>query len=224
MSFSKSIGTIALIASTYIIAAPAQAEPMVTYTWNTTSEGYGTTVSEPSSASFEVPLSDVLSGVIFQSDITDIQLSYPGLTFNNAVTSSGGLDASAYVTPTTGSLVYHDSGQGLSVFAFAGNDVNSASTWLSITVDAVAYTPSGQPLNYVADQFNAFNNGSPDAGYPTAGYWNSDFSTVTAAVPETSTWIMMMLGFCGVGFMAYRRKQNGLVRTFTRTARECQHS
>jgi hypothetical protein len=27
-----------------------------------------------------------------------------------------------------------------------------------------------------------------------------------AAVPEPSTWAMMILGFCGVGFMAYRRK------------------
>jgi hypothetical protein len=26
------------------------------------------------------------------------------------------------------------------------------------------------------------------------------------AVPEPSTWAMMILGFCGVGFMAYRRK------------------
>ncbi len=29
-----------------------------------------------------------------------------------------------------------------------------------------------------------------------------------AAVPEPSTWAMMILGFCGVGFMAYRRKRN----------------
>jgi hypothetical protein len=28
----------------------------------------------------------------------------------------------------------------------------------------------------------------------------------TPAVPEPSTWAMMILGFCGVGFMAYRRK------------------
>ena len=33
--------------------------------------------------------------------------------------------------------------------------------------------------------------------------------TLTAAVPEPSTWAMMILGFCGLGFMAYRRKQNG---------------
>ena len=27
-----------------------------------------------------------------------------------------------------------------------------------------------------------------------------------SAVPEPSTWAMMLLGLCGVGFMAYRRK------------------
>jgi hypothetical protein len=32
---------------------------------------------------------------------------------------------------------------------------------------------------------------------------------ITAAVPEPSTWAMMILGFAGVGFMTYRRKQNG---------------
>lgn len=31
---------------------------------------------------------------------------------------------------------------------------------------------------------------------------------ITAAVPEPSTWAMMILGLFGVGFMAYRRKQN----------------
>jgi hypothetical protein len=33
------------------------------------------------------------------------------------------------------------------------------------------------------------------------------------AVPEASTWAMMILGFCGVGFVAYRRKQNGAAFT-----------
>jgi hypothetical protein len=37
-------------------------------------------------------------------------------------------------------------------------------------------------------------------------------TAVTAAVPEPSTWAMMLLGFGGVGFMAYRRsrKDQGL--------------
>jgi hypothetical protein len=33
--------------------------------------------------------------------------------------------------------------------------------------------------------------------------------SLTAAVPEPSTWAMMILGFAGIGFMAYRRKRNG---------------
>jgi hypothetical protein len=34
-------------------------------------------------------------------------------------------------------------------------------------------------------------------------YITADF---TAAVPEPSTWAMMILGFGGIGFMAYRRR------------------
>jgi hypothetical protein len=35
--------------------------------------------------------------------------------------------------------------------------------------------------------------------------------TVADAVPEPSTWAMMILGFLGLGYMAYWRK-NGTVR------------
>ena len=35
---------------------------------------------------------------------------------------------------------------------------------------------------------------------------NGEIRGVLAAVPELSTWAMMLLGFAGVGFMAYRRK------------------
>jgi hypothetical protein len=37
-------------------------------------------------------------------------------------------------------------------------------------------------------------------------------NTLTAAVPEPSTWAMMILGFFGVGFMAYRRKSTAAFR------------
>jgi hypothetical protein len=43
-----------------------------------------------------------------------------------------------------------------------------------------------------------------DTGAPTA----FRIDGITAA-PEPSTWAMMIFGFAGVGFMAYRRKQNG---------------
>jgi PEP-CTERM motif len=38
--------------------------------------------------------------------------------------------------------------------------------------------------------------------------WTGPY-TYTPPVPEPSTWAMMLLGFAGVGFMAYSRRQNG---------------
>jgi hypothetical protein len=45
----------------------------------------------------------------------------------------------------------------------------------------------------------------------------ADFDNIVAtqygavsAVPEPSTWAMMILGFAGIGFMAYRRKTGAL--------------
>jgi len=37
----------------------------------------------------------------------------------------------------------------------------------------------------------------------------AEFVQIGSGVPEPSTWAMMILGFFGVGFMAYRRKQDG---------------
>jgi hypothetical protein len=37
-------------------------------------------------------------------------------------------------------------------------------------------------------------------------------NVVLTAVPEASTWAMMLLGFLGVGFMAYRSKDGSAFR------------
>jgi hypothetical protein len=50
-----------------------------------------------------------------------------------------------------------------------------------------------------------FLNGDP-AGDNSNGL---DNIVINTAVPEPSTWAMMILGFVGLGFVAYRRRQNG---------------
>ena len=199
-SFPKTI-LIALTVSGATIASSAQAVPLVTYEWTTTSEGFGPHVSAPSSASFQVPLSDVLNGVIPQFDITNIQLTYPGLTFDSAVASSIGFDFSASVDPTTGAFIFHDVGQGLAVIAFAGTDINSAITFLSITVD----NPN-QNLTGVTDQFNALNNGSAFAGFPTAGFWTAEFPAAVAT-PLPATLPLFATGLGALGLLGWRRKK-----------------
>ena len=170
---------------------------MVTYTWTTTSEGFGSHVSAPSSATFEVPLSDVLAGAIPQFDISNIELTYPGLSFDSSVASSIGFDFKAFVDPATGAFIFHDDTQGLAVEAFAGTDINAATTFLSILVD--------NPVSgAVKDQFNALNAGMSFSGFPTAGFWTATFPSTGPAVPEASTWAMMLLGFAGLSFASYR--------------------
>jgi hypothetical protein len=192
---------IALTVSGAIFTSSAQAVPLVTYEWTTTSEGFGLHISAPSSATFQVPLSDVLNGVIPQFDITNIQLTYPGLTFDSAVASSIGFDFSASVDPTTGAFIFHDIGQGLAVIAFAGTDINSATTFLSITVD----NPN-QNLTGVADQFNALSNGSAFAGFSTAGFWTAEFPAA-AATPLPATLPLFATGLGALGLLGWRRKK-----------------
>lgn len=36
-----------------------------------------------------------------------------------------------------------------------------------------------------------------------------EVDNISAAAPELSTWAMMLFGFAGVGFVAYRRARNG---------------
>ena len=72
------------------------------------------------------------------------------------------------------------------------------------------------------DTANAFNDGvysvnSVFDGSATVGFANTAAAitqfdgTAIAAVPEPSTWAMMILGFAGVGFLAYRRRNQAAV-------------
>jgi hypothetical protein len=63
-----------------------------------------------------------------------------------------------------------------------------------------------------ASEWNIYSNG-PDSYALWAAVNSSSYNPATntttfsaSAVPEPSTWAMMILGFIGVGFMAYRRK------------------
>lgn len=195
-----------LLLAALVTIAPtgaAIAGDVVTYTWTTTSQGFGAHVDQPTSASFDVPLSSVLAGRIIYSDITNIQLTYPGLTLTSFTPTSIGLDNAAYVDPTTGAPIYHDLDQGLGVIGYQGGLFSDS--FLSITFDSVAYTSGGQPLAAVADQFNALNNGASYAGYPTAGYWTATIPTQTSGVPETASWVMMVGGFVLIGGGMRRR-------------------
>jgi hypothetical protein len=103
---------------------------------------------------------------------------------------------------------------GIDAFGFDGDGINS-SAFLNIT---------GLDPNGYGGPHATFSNISPDLSSGTVTFGpngiapgGSDFFSleealalntvvVTSGVPEPSTWAMMILGFAGVGFVAYRRK------------------
>jgi hypothetical protein len=75
-------------------------------------------------------------------------------------------------------------------------------------VDSTGLATLSGPNNaiyFFMDDFQSLTNypNSPEAG---TGFVDSiTVTTPTPAVPELSTWAMMILGFAGLGFLAYRR-------------------
>jgi hypothetical protein len=91
----------------------------------------------------------------------------------------------------------------------AGNDGTIDLIDLSGNIQTIA--SGGTRLDYTApDSTNgSLLIDSADLIYRLSCTGCSIGSPPVDGVPEPSTWAMMILGFAGVGFMAYRRRQNG---------------
>lgn len=83
-------------------------------------------------------------------------------------------------------------------------------------------TPAGTPaqdhdhMNYVLEHVFFTTTGSTPLSFTSldkdSAYGPVIGSLSISTVPEPSTWAMMGLGFLGLGFLAYRRRNNRLVR------------
>ena len=98
-----------------------------------------------------------------------------------------------------------------------GSGANFSSTSLSATTPgSLTYTIGDLLVTLTDFNFKIPNDGG--TGYNRVSAFSpspdslgtdnavGEFTLNVAAVPEPSTWAMMILGFAGIGFMAYRRK------------------
>jgi hypothetical protein len=108
--------------------------------------------------------------------------------------------------PGSGSFFFTDGGSNDAHTFINGNDgFNHNNQYVQLA--GASFVEGTNTLLFIVNNTNDGINGGPSGG-PTQVQFQGDV-TYTPAVPEPSTWAMMILGFCGVGFMAYRRKQNG---------------
>jgi len=71
----------------------------------------------------------------------------------------------------------------------------------------------GTPFGPGQNPLFAFWTGPAGAIFSGTQYGSTDWASANiSAVPEASTWAMMILGFLGVGFVSYRRKSKSTFR------------
>jgi PEP-CTERM motif len=109
-------------------------------------------------------------------------------------------------------------GRNINASGETGDRVTIQGTDGNFFSDNVLYVPNGYTSGGLLSDTATFDNTTiANLGLTPGTYtwtWGSgtdadSFVVQVAAVPEPSTWAMVILGFFGLGFMAYRRKQNG---------------
>ena len=95
-------------------------------------------------------------------------------------------------------------------FALSGNQRTTlgASTTVSLGGQSYTITPIDNDWHIYTLSFSGVTDGylSFAGSGPSNQQGNLLDSVVLTAVPEPSTWAMMILGFAGVGYLAYRRR------------------
>lgn len=92
-----------------------------------------------------------------------------------------------------------------------GTDIGGADTAYQLNNGLLLNVNTTTPSWGNFPLFAFWTDGSLFSGTVGGTYYYADFGMATvSAVPEPSTWAMMVLGFAGVGFMAYHRR-NGAV-------------
>ena len=124
----------------------------------------------------------------------------PGQIVLNQLTFGVDINALVAAGPYTGHLTESITFDGYGTFALwipYSVDIN--------TSDTLHIIGSGPNTSFNVGGFEITLN-SQDFAPAGIGAFQHDVTATVAAVPEPSTWAMMILGFMGVGFMAYRRK------------------
>ena len=160
---------------------------------------------------------------VLSQDSTITGVNFVGWTGNGATISSlqfgivstpADFTLSTTVNVTNGSLlsgIFPDYDVRQDSFP-TGNVSLAAGTYYLVIGDAIASTTNTPVGGTVGWDVSAGPSTSSATANCCSGHVfipNTFQILGVAAVPEPSTWAMMILGFLGIGFMTYRRKQNG---------------
>jgi PEP-CTERM motif len=185
----KLAGALGLLAITAFTPAPASAAIVYSYT----EEGCFGASCTPA------------SGATDQSHLT-----FNAQAFNSV---PGGTVDLGTITLNNGTNTYTGNSFTLDIIftvPTSGSNTDSATITGSVQGGTITSPSFVFDFNNAPINFNGFTLTVNDLTMPSAGGTTEEITgTITAAVPEPTTWAMMILGFAGIGFMAYRRRSGG---------------
>ena len=127
-------------------------------------------------------ISGLSSGFAVDASLPQLQLPYGFFTYGIKYTGNGAPNTLGFSVTDPGLL--------------------SASTF-ALSTGCLSFNPFCIVFPHPHAYFSADINGDRTNGAVGA----TSLSVITTAVPEPSTWAMMLLGFAGVGYGVYRRKK-----------------
>jgi hypothetical protein len=164
----------------------------------------------------------------FQFDSADITATFSiDVVGGQAVNGGGDLWSPYWTGPASMTLValstadVHDLGGGSLSYRFGGGTDLIGDTAAPIDGSGLVFAVSTSPNLDVGFNLWSNNNGSytgfiagnsPAAGQPII-YLGETGAVASTAVPEASTWAMMLVGFGGLGFAAFYRSSRSRVST-----------
>ena len=211
------LGMLSLVFAGAILSAGSSARA-TTVTVNATDDifyvGLLNPPSSPNGAGTPATTVSVIGGQTYSIMATgNISTGGTGVTCCNTDTSIPYTGANGYagLFGLTGSNIQNSTGSAVGnysdpthQFALVGW-YQGASTVFTIGSSGSVVIPKTDSVLYLG-----FADGS---GFRDASGFYGDnsgsLSVNVSAVPEPSTWAMMILGFCGLGFISYRKKQSG---------------
>ena len=140
--------------------------------------------------------SDGNTGTLGQGDIAGIDLVISNSAGSTTLTAKNGVSVQGVdLTATSTGLFYNFSSSDNASFFFINNFSGSLLCFNNSAFLCNGGSHSAVDVSIASTSSFILESGNVEIGV-----------VGVAAVPEPSTWAMMLLGFAGVGFMAYRRK------------------
>jgi hypothetical protein len=194
------LSILGLVAATVLVSAPAQAVVAAVEFSGSTTGCFGSDCSPSSPASVNHltfnggSFNDIPAGPVSGTNggLGSFTLGNGTASYDTTFT----LDV-AFTVPTSTS----PSGQTFDASVTGSVQGNGGQVTIDFSNPSETFTFSGGSFTLTVGDLTV-NTGDPNL---------TGTITVNAAVPEASTWAMMLLGFAGFGFIAYRRKSKPIL-------------